>query len=563
MAFTEAEPEMEGSRVVVRPLQADVVGDTRRAMLWILAAAATLVLLTACVNVGNLLFARGLGRDRTLALQAALGSGRGRLVADILLENGILAVLGGVAGLVLGWIGLKGLLSIAPDALPIVTEVDFGAPVFLFATGVTGVALLVFGLTPALRLSRTAPTEVLRSGDRASTAGRLARRVRDGLVVVQVAAALVLVAGAILLTRSFDSLLDVPLVVDGDDVLTFEVHLPTARYEAPEARVAFHRDFQARLAALPGVETVGAISWLPVNGAYHSWGIRWVGDENEEDRAGWTSTDVRIVQGDYFGALGIEVLRGVGPDAVDPAGEAVAWLNETVAAEVFGETDPVDRQVVIGGTEARVVGVVEDVPITSRGDMRPKSYLLQAHADDRNWAMIQTVRARTDLTEVAANVRTELAALDPNLVLYRVRPFADILATVRAQDRFATTLMAAFGFLALALSLIGTYGVLAGTVATRTREIGIRMALGADAESVRRMVVRYAARLTIPGIVLGLAGAWLASRWIEALLFGVEPGDPAAYALAVGVFALVGLAAAWLPARRATRVDTVGVLTAE
>ncbi len=562
-AYGEAEPELDGSRLVIRPLQADLVGQTRQTMLWILAGAAALVLLTACVNVANLLFARGLGQDRALALRSALGSGRARLVTSILMENGILALLGGGFGLAFGWLGLRALLGIAPDALPTVTEVRFGVPVFLFALTVTAGALLVFGLTPAMRMSRTQPADVLRSGDRASTLGRAARRLRDGLVVVQVAAALVLVTGAILLTRSFDRLLDVPLVVEPEGVYTFEVHTPTSRYGTPEERVAFHRTFQERLRALPGVASVGAVSWLPVNGPYHSWGARWDRTADDSEEESWESTDVRIIEGDWFETMGIEVLRGSRPGEVDPDGEAVAWLNRSIAESLMGDTNPIGQSVTVGGTQARVAGVVEDVPVASRGDLRPKTYLLHAHADGRNWALIQTVRTNASAESLLGGVRAELSSLDAGLVVYRARPYTDVLAAVRAQDRFATTLMTAFGLLALALSLIGTYGVLAGTVASRSREIGIRMALGADAGAVRSMVLRYAAALTVPGVLLGTGIAWAASRWIEALLFGVTAADPIAYVGSIGVFAAVGALAGWLPARRATSVDTVEVLSAE
>jgi putative ABC transport system permease protein len=219
--FEETHPGLRGAFPRIVPLQADVVGETRKAMLWILATAAGLVLLTACVNVANLLFARGLGRDRDLALRSALGSGRARLIAGILTENGLLAVAGGVAGLALGWAGVRALLVLAPDALPMAAEIHMGGTVFLFTFTVTALALLVFGLAPAVRMSRTAPADVLRSGDRASTVGRTVKRLRDVMVVVQVAAALVLVAGSMLLTRSFDSLLDVPLVVEPHGVLTY------------------------------------------------------------------------------------------------------------------------------------------------------------------------------------------------------------------------------------------------------------------------------------------------------------------------------------------------------
>ena len=563
--FAEVQPEMEKAVPRIFPLQEDVVGSTRRVMLLILAGAAGLVLLTACVNVANLLFARGLGRDRDLALRSALGSGRARLVASILTENGLLAAAGGVVGLALGWMGLKVLVRLAPDALPMIAEPEVGGAVFLFAFAVTVGALLLFGLTPALRMSRTAPADVLRSGDRSATVGRAARRLRNGLVVVQVAAALMLVAGAGLLTRSFNSLLDVPLGVEPEGVLTFEVHLPGARYADGEARHAFHERFQERVAALPAVDAVGATSWLPVNGTYHTWGFYWDpenGDLSNDDA--WNSTDVRVVAGDYFGSLGIDIVQGVDLVDVDFESEPVAWVNQAVVDEVFQGADAVGQQIWLAGELRRVMGIVENIPFDARGEVSRKSYVPHAqYADNRNWAMIQTVRARGNLVELRGQIREELRGLDAQLVLYRPNSFEAVLGTVRAQDRFATVLMGAFASLALLLSLVGIYGVLAGTVASRTREIGIRMALGADSRQVRGMVMRHAVGLTVPGVFLGLLGAWLGSRWIAALLFQVEGVDLIAYGSAVVIFVGVGLLSSWVPARRATRVDTVHALTAE
>jgi predicted permease len=564
-AYGGEEPSAAASVPRLFPLQDDVVGATRARMLWILAAAAALVLLTACVNVANLLLARGLAQDRQLALRSALGSGRGRLVAGILTENGLLAVAGGAAGLVLGWLGLRGLLALAPDALPGVSDLRMGAAVFAFTLGVTVVALAVFGLAPALRLSRTAPADVLRSGDRASTLGRVGKRLRDGLVVVQVSAALVLVTGASLLTRSFDALANVPLGVDPTGVLTYEVHLPGARYPDGPARHAFHERLHDRVRDLPWVESVGATSWLPVSGRYHSWGFAWDPRAIEPSSEGtWYGTDVRIIAGDYFETMGIEMRAGVGPAEVDYEAEPVMWVDETIAAEVFGGEDPVGLRVWMNGSARRIVGVVEGIPYGARGETARTLYMPHAQFnDDRNWALIQTARTRGDVADLRDAVVREVAALDGQLVLYRPRSFESVLDDVRAQDRFATVLMGAFASLALFLSLLGTYGVLAGSVAARTREFGIRMALGADAASVRTMVLRYAAAITVSGVALGLFGAWVASRWIGALLFAVEPTDPATYVVAVAIFLVVGLFSGWLPAQRATRVDTVQTLSAE
>ena len=565
VGFGEANPRASDAFARIVPLQEDVVGATRRAMLWILATAAGLVLLTACLNVANLLFARGLGRDRDLALRSALGSGRGRLIAGILTENGLLAIAGGLVGLGLGWAGVRSLLFLAPDALPMAAEIEIGGTVFAFALAVTTAALLVFGLAPALRMSRTAPANVLRSGDRSSTVGRTVKRLRDMMVVVQVAAALVLVTGSLLLTRSFDSLLSVPLGVEPEGVLTFEVNLPGARYTDGEARQRFHENFQDRVATLPGVEAVGATSWLPVNGAYHTWGFMWdPANPGSPDDARFQLTDVRIVAGDYFGVMGIELLQGVGPESVDLEAEPVIWVNRKLADEVFGDVEPLGQHIQIADGLRRIMGIVESIPEDARGGLSRKSYVPHAQqANGRNWALIQTVKARGDLAVLRESIRGELRAMDPQLVLYRLQSFEHVLGTIRAQDRFATVLMGAFAILALVLSLVGTYGVLAGSVAGQTREIGIRIALGADPRSVRSRVLRYAARLTLPGIVLGLLGTWIASRWIEALLFGVEAADPLAYGLAAFVFLGVGLFSGWLPAARATRVNTVQALSSD
>lgn len=564
-AYGEVEAEASYQRPHILPLQDDVVGATRARMLWILAAAALLVLLTACLNVANLVVARGLDRDRQLALQSALGSGRARLVGGILLENGLLALLGGAAGVLLGWLGLRGLLLVAPDALPLRADLGMGVRAFGLALGAAVLSLLVFGLAPALRLSRVSPVDVLRSGDRASTTGRAARRVRDGLVVVQVAAALVLVTGAVLLTRSFGALVDVPLAIEPDGVLTFEVNLPTARYPDGASRQAFHERLHDRVRELGGVEGVGAVSWLPVQGRYHEWGFSWDTEiADGASNARWNPSDVRVIAGDYFDVMGIDLLRGPAPAEIDYEGEPVLWINETLVTEVFGGVDPIGRVVWMNGAARRVVGIVEDVPYGARGETSRMLYLPHAQfSDNRNWALIQVIRTQGDPTELQAGIRAAIAELDGQLVLHRPSTFADVLAGVRAQDRFATVLMSAFAALALLLSVLGTYGVVAGNVSRRTREIGIRMALGADAGRVRRLVLRYAAVITVPGVALGLAAAWLASRWIDSLLFGVESRDPATYATAVAVFVAVGLVAAWLPAERATRVDTSETLSAE
>jgi predicted permease len=565
--LAEANPEAGDWGPWLVPLHADVVGPTRGIMLWVLAGAAGLVLLTACLNVANLVLARGVTRDRDVALRSALGSGRARIVVGALAENGLLALAGGAAGLLLGWGGVRGLLSLAPDAIPAGADPELGARVFLFTSAVTGLALLAFGLAPALRMAGTPPAEVLRSGDRTSTGGRAARRIRDALVVVQVAAALVLVTGASLLTRSFGAILDVPLAVEPQGVLTFEVNLPPARYADGPAREAFHRRLQTFVEALPGVEAAGAVSWLPVSGRYHIWTAYWDPEDpsvSYANRDAWHATDVRVFAGDYLRAVGIDVVQGRGPGEVDLEGEPVAWVSRAFAREVFGDRDPTGQVIGVADARRRVAGVVEDVPVDARGRVTRHVYVPHAQfSDNRNWALVQTVRARADLLGLQAAIREEIRSLDPGLVLHRPRLLAEVVGSSRAQDRFAVALMGAFALLALTLSLVGTYGVLAGTVAARRREMGIRIALGADGSRIRGMVLRYATALTLPGVLLGLGAAAAGSRLLDSLLFGVGSRDPATYTLSGLLFLGVGLLAGWIPARRAARVDPARTLAEE
>jgi predicted permease len=500
-----------------------------------------------------------------MALRAALGSGRGRIVAGLLVETAILAGLGGAAGVALGWTGVRGLLALSPDALPMVAEPRLSPGVLAFALAATVLALVVAGLAPALRLSRTPPADVLRSAGRSATGGRRLRRLRDALAVVQVAAALVLVAGAALLGRSFAELRDVPLRMEPEGVLAFEVHLPQTRYPDGAAREAFHRALRERVSALPEVEAAGAVSWLPLNGRYHIWGVYWDPerpDGSNEDA--WRGSDMRIFSGGYLDALGIQVVRGARPGDVDLEAEPVAWVNQQFVDEVFGETDPLGQLIRAANGEWRIAGVVADVPYDAQGGLSPTTYLPHEHyADNRNWALTQTVRARGDLTDLRERVRGILAGIDPQLVLYRPRPLERVVATARAQDRFATALMGAFAFLALALSLVGTYGVLAGAVAGRTREFGIRMALGADRGAVRAMILTDGARLVGVGLALGLVGTITLSGLMATQLYDVNPRDPGVLAAVSTMLLAVGLLASFIPAWRATLVDPVTAMRGE
>jgi predicted permease len=563
-AMVRENPEASAEwKVQLVPLREAVVGQGRRTMLLVLAAAVGLVLLSACVNVGNLVFARNLGRSREIAVRSALGAARPGLVLHLLSESGVLALVGGLAGAGGGWLGVRGLLALAPDALPSLLIPQLSARVFGVAFVTTTVALVLFALAPALRFSALQPGDAMRDGGRSGTETRGARNARSALIVAQVAAALVLVVGAALLVRSFAALRRVELGVDAEGVLTFEVHLPSARYPDGASRHRFHEALHSRIAALPGVDAAGATSWLPVNGRYHTWGMSSDPADLENDAA-WLATDVRMVAGGYFESVGIEVLRGEPLEALDGEGPPVVWLSRSLARQAFGEADPLGKLVHAANAPRRVAGVVEDVRHDFREGAFPTVYVPHAHyADDRNWALVQTVRASGDLAALQARVRDQLRALDPSLVMYRPKPLTALLESRRAQDRFATALMGVFAALALTLSAVGTYGVLAGSVERKRREIGIRMALGARAGSVGAMVLRTALVLSTAGSAVGLLAALLGARSLESLLFEVEPADPVVFGGAAALIIGLSTLAAWLPAWRATRTDPARTLGAE
>ena len=502
----ESNPDADGWAVQLRPLRADVVGESRPTMLWILAVAG-LVLLSACVNVGNLVFARSLGRGRDLAVRGALGSGRIRLMAHLLMESAMLAVTGGLVGVAVGWLGVRGILMLAPDALPALVTPELSSRVFVVALVATTLALALFGLVPALRLSLTSPADALRAGGRSGTDSRGLRSMRNVLVVTQVAVALVLMVGAGLLVRSFAALKRVDLGFASEGVLTLEVHLSDARYPDGDSRHAFHETFHDRIADLPEVETVAATSWLPANGRYHTWTVTPDVDRlDESDR--WEGVDMRFFVGDYFATMGITLVQGDGPSDVDVEGSLPVWVNQQYAAAMFPDGDAVGSLLRAAGEDRRITGIVQDVAYEPRGATSYKVYVPHANfADNRNWALIQTVRALGDLGALRERIRGDLRAIDPGLVLYRPRPMQSLLASAQAQDRFAATLMGIFAVLALILSAVGTYGVLATAVAGRRREIGIRIALGADARAVRSMVLGSALAMIAGGAILGAAGA--------------------------------------------------------
>jgi predicted permease len=537
----------------VAPLQTDTVGSART-MLWILLGAVAMLLVIACVNVASLMLARGAARQGELAVRSALGCSSARLVRQLLLESVLLSVAGGVAGLLLARAVTGTFMAAAPAAVARAGGGTLDRAVFAFSAAIAVLAGLAFGVAPAMHGARSDLHAVLGDSGRSGTGSRRRTRARNGLVVCQVALALVLLVGAGLLLRSFERLQSVDLGVRSSHVLTFTVSLPFGRYDDPERRARFYRDFIARLGAIPGVRSAAAISRLPVTGSYHSWGT---GREDRPPEVRDVEAQQRVIEGPYFAAVGIPILRGRPFDAQDDARVPRRVLvSHELAKRLYPGEDPVGKQLRVADTQAEIIGVAGDVAVGARAPVRP--YVYHSHsqfASDRNWALTEVVKFDGDRPSLVIDARRELSRMDPALVLYEPRMLDDVIGGGVAQERFALRLVAAFALLALVLAAVGIYGVLSYAVSRRRREMGIRMALGAPARTVRSMVVCDGGRLALAGIACGSAGAIVATRFLRSLLFGVSATEPAVFAAAAAVLAGVALVASWIPARRATMVD--------
>jgi putative ABC transport system permease protein len=554
MQSKDAPARLRWSARVV-PLQTDTVGSAGP-MLWILLGAVGLLLVIACVNVASLFLARGAARETELAVRAALGCSGWRLVRQLLVESVLLSLTGGVAGLLLARVVSGVLLAAAPAAVARIGSEALERSVLAFSFGVAVLAGIAFGVAPAIQATRPDLEGMLRESGRSSSGSRRQARARNVLVVCQVALALVLLIGAGLLLRTFERLRSVDLGVRASNVATFAVNLPIGRYSDPEQRARFHRDFQARLAALPGVRVAAAISRLPVTGTYHSWGTR-RGDLPPNTRG--IQGQQRVIEGPYFKAVGIPLLRGrtFGPEDDARAPRRVVVSQELVR-QLFPSEDPIGKTLRVAGGQPEIIGVVGDVALGPRAEVRPYVYHFHsqfAFADTRNWALTQVVALDGDPGSFLGEARRELSRIDPSLVLYEPKMLEDVIGAGVAQERFALLLVASFAVLALVLAAVGIYGVLSYTVSRRTREMGIRMALGAPIGAVRALVVRDGGRLAALGIVLGCGGAFAATRALRSLLFEVSATEPLVFVSAAAVLGLVAVAASWIPARAATKAD--------
>jgi putative ABC transport system permease protein len=569
-AYPDANP---GWSARVTALRDALIGDVRQP-LWALMGAVGLVLLMACVNVASLLLGRAVGREREHAIQATLGAGRLRLLRGTMVESGVLALAGGGIGAILAVWGVAALTNIAPGDLPRLGEVRVDGWVLGFTLLVTALTGLVFATAPSLHLLRHRERSgALAIGDRGGTAGGRIQRWRRALVVVQMALAVTLVAGAGLLGRSFGRLLATDPGFDVGDALAFSLSVPDAGYEDPARVETFVADVEERLAALPGVTAVGSIFGLPLTGFDFSISITSTDgrtfDSAEQERR--TSPQMRIVTPGYFAAMGIPVLRGRGITEHDRNGSPpVVVVSETAARMMFGGDDPLGHRFELGTrmglgrgrVGGEVVGVVGDVKdVSLRAAPRPLIYAV--HRQFPVGFLQVVLRTTGDPRALAEPARRVVAGVDPNVPLYRVQTLGQLVRGSVAQARFLTVVLGLCATVALALAAIGIYGVVAYAVAQRTRELGIRLALGARAADILWLVLRQGAMLGGLGAALGLAAALLATRALGRLLYQVAPTDPITFGLGTLGLLVVALLASYLPARRAAGVDPVEALRHE
>jgi putative ABC transport system permease protein len=546
-----------GHGIVLVPLHEQIVGEIRPALL-ILFGSVGFVLLIACANVANLLLARASGRRKELAIRAALGAGRLRIVRQLLTESVLLAVVGGVLGLLTAVWGVDLLIGLSPNSIPRASEISLDARVLVFTFLVSLITGVLFGLLPAWQTSKLELTEALKEGDRGSTEGFRSNRARSLLIICEFALTLVLLIGAGLLIKSFQRLRDVNPGFDPANLLTLELSLPASGYAESQRVSDFYEQVLGRIESLPGVQAVGAVSVLPLSGSDSSSFVTIEGHAplppGEALRAGY-----RVISPKYFSAMGIPLKRGrLFTPADNRDAERVVVINEAMAQRFFqpGE-DPVGRRIRTGGVDnpwLSVMGIVADVKHNGLDrDARPEIYAPYLQSPRRSMTLV--VRSMSDPLTLVGSVREQVLSVDRDQPIGNVRVMEQLLAESVAPRRFSMLLLSVFAAVAMLLAAVGIYGVMNYSVARRTHEIGIRMALGARSADVLRLIVGQGMTLAAVGLGIGLLAGAIVTRLMSSLLFEVSAIDPSIFLASSVLLAVAALLASYLPARKATRVD--------
>ncbi|HSS19163.1 MAG TPA: ABC transporter permease [Pyrinomonadaceae bacterium] len=550
----------------LEPTLEALVGDIRPALL-ILLGAVGCVLLIACANVANLLLARAMSRQKEMAIRAAMGASRLRVIRQLLTESVLLSLVGGLLGLVLAvwWSDL--LITLGKENIPRALQVGLDWRVLSFNLTVSLLTGVIFGLVPAIHSSKTELTESLKEGGRGGSEGARRNRIRGVLVVSELAIAVVLLVGAGLLIKSLWRLHNVSPGFDSHNLLTFEVAIPEVKYPA-EKQNQFYRDLVSRLQAVPGVRSAGAVIPMPLTG--DAFRISFAQEGHPVEKGNQPSADFFAVSDDYFTTLGVPLLKGRQFTQRDDAkAPGVIIINEAFARKYFSNEDPIGKRLLPGisttkadPTWREIVGVVADVRNRNlSSEVRPGYFLPQAQVPFNQMTLI--VRTVNDPHTLITAVQNEVRAMDPDVPVFTIKTVDEHIAATVASPRFNSMLLGIFASVALVLTIVGLYGVMSYSVAQRTNEIGIRMALGAQTGDVLRLVVSQGFKLVLIGLGLGLVGAFALTRVISSLLFGVTPKDPVTFLVVPAVLALVALLACYLPARRAARLDPLHALRYE
>jgi len=579
LAAASAEAETIGSRLAreypndnegvglgVTPLRDVLVGDTRLALLVLLGSVGFLLLI-ACANVAHLALARALTRGPEMAVRAALGAGRRRLVAQLLTESLVLAGLGGLLGVALAAGGLRVLKAAQPGVIPRLDEIGLDVPVLAFAAAVTIVCGALFGCLPALRAAGGSLTDALREGGR-GTVGGSGRRTRGALVVAEMALAMLLLAGAGLLMRSFVKLRNVDPGLVAENVLTFAVSTPESAYATPESRRAFYERLTERLRALPGVQHAAATSGLPLSGSLFGFSFIIEG-RPPVPPAQEPTIQVRTVTPDYFAALGIPLKKGRLLAAADREGTApVLLISESAARRFFPNEEPLGQRLRLGwgeipkGVGVEIVGVVGDVKVRNlESDAFDTAYLPHAQVPVTDQTIV--LKSAVPPLALAQSAAAAVRELDPQMPVSRVRSMDAVIGESVSRPRFYMALLTAFAALALALAAVGIFGVTSYAASQRIREIGIRMTIGASGRDVLRLVLAEVARTGVLGLLLGVAASLALSRALQGLLFRLAPTDPPAFIGSAVALGTVAALAALVPALRASRTDPAEALRAD
>lgn len=551
----------------VLPLREQFFGSVRRP-LWLMLGAVGFVLLIACANVANLLLSLATSREKEIAVRAALGARRGRIVRQLLTESLLLALLGSALGLGFAWLGIKALVAISPRDLISLQSVGLNVSVLLWTLGVSVLTGIIFGLAPALHISRLNLNDSLKEGGKSESAqAGGSRRLRSALVVSEIALAVVLLASAGLLIKSFVRLQQVDRGFNTDNILTMVVRLPDAGYSKDPQIVNFFVQAMERIRSLPSVRSAGVINYLPLYGGLGSaTGFKIEGRPEPPPGQG-PSTDVRVVDAGYFETMGIPLLRGRNFSNLElREPRRVILINEALARKHFANEDPIGKRLDVAMFEnpiwCEVIGVVGNVRYDSLIDESPPAVYF-AHPDLAYSFMTLVIRTDGDPASIAPAVQREIRGLDPNQPVSDVRTMDQVMAEWVSRSRFNTLLLGLFAALATLLSAVGIFGVMNYSVALRTRELGLRLAVGAQPRQVLMLVLKQGLLLTVLGVVVGLAASLALTRLLSGLLFGVEAFDLSTFTTISLLLIAVSLLACYLPARRAMRIDPLRALRYE